>query len=399
MSASPLHSLKYAEDSTRTNRTSIRLSVPSYVTETLPKLVKEEIGGTETTAESPKVESVKRQITLEEILADCRCFPLRRRDFQNYLQYEEHSEENLLFYNWYKTYEKKYSTWEPGQVDGSIFAKARAPNHEIERTQTPSIGDCGSANPSLIDLAVRASASDLQPYRLHVNQVLDLFFTEGGQFELNLDQKIKKTVFRNAQFSTQPRIFQVAAYSCLEMMKSSSLPHFLRLAQDNVNRPKQIFWYTSGTILSVLGLIVYLLCIFLVSLRPWRLIGIPFTWLGAMQFYSATQRICFQVYSRRVRQIFRWDLIDPMLQMDVFSSSNDDDGDVSRLIGHMRGRVSTPPPSKSKVFENEIPIEDEYILRRQKRTYLKVLVVGTTIALVIIAVMLSVPNYIDWHSM
>jgi hypothetical protein len=47
---------------------------------------------------------------------------------------------------------------------------------------------------------------------------------------------------------------------------------------------------------------------------------------------------------------------------------------------------------KSKVFEEEVPIEDEYVKKVQRARYIRTWIVATTIAAIFIAVFLGVPN-------
>jgi len=45
---------------------------------------------------------------LKRILTKTTCQPLSLKNFQDYLQYKEHSTENLLFWNWYKRYRMRF---------------------------------------------------------------------------------------------------------------------------------------------------------------------------------------------------------------------------------------------------------------------------------------------------
>jgi hypothetical protein len=47
---------------------------------------------------------------------------------------------------------------------------------------------------------------------------------------------------------------------------------------------------------------------------------------------------------------------------------------------------------KSKIFEIEVPVEDEYVKKVQRARYLRTWVVATAVAAMIIAVFLGVPN-------
>jgi len=133
-------------------------------------------------------------------------------------------------------------------------------------------------------------------------------------------------------------------------------------------------------------------------------IGIPFTWFGCMQFYSATQDLCFQVYGRRARQLYPWDLESPhstdsemeahprkdsseAFDLDIISAADNSLGSPRSATFSLR------PTRKSRIFEEEIPIEDEYVKKVQRARYIRTWVLATTIAVILIAVFLAVPNY------
>lgn len=119
-----------------------------------------------------------------------------------------------------------------------------------------------------------------------------------------------------------------------------------------------------------------------------------------MQFYSATQDLCFQVYGRGARQLYPWDLEDPngaSAEKDVEcgrkeSSDFEFDALSDTATAVSRSGSSRMKFRKSKIFEDEIPIEDEYVKKVQKARYIRTWVVGTVVACVIIAIFLGVPT-------
>jgi hypothetical protein len=124
-----------------------------------------------------------------------------------------------------------------------------------------------------------------------------------------------------------------------------------------------------------------------------------------MQFYSATQDLCFQVYGRSARQLYPWDLEDPAhastekdLESGKDSSSDSLDWETVASDTNSSPTSATfmlPSPRshrKSKVFEEEVPIEDEYVKKVQRARYIRTWIVATTIAAIFIAVFLGVPN-------
>ena len=122
-----------------------------------------------------------------------------------------------------------------------------------------------------------------------------------------------------------------------------------------------------------------------------------------MQFYSATQDLCFQVYGRRARQLYPWDLED---QENPSTEKDPKNGKNKSLdwfaFENMSAADSPPSPStatfsirstrKSKIFEDEVPIEDQYVKNVQRARYIRTWVVASLVASIIIAVFLGVPN-------
>src|SRR5271154_275678 len=52
--------------------------------------------------------SIPSSELLKRILSKTTCQPLSLKNFQDYLQFKEHSAENLLFWNWYKRYRMRF---------------------------------------------------------------------------------------------------------------------------------------------------------------------------------------------------------------------------------------------------------------------------------------------------
>jgi len=120
-----------------------------------------------------------------------------------------------------------------------------------------------------------------------------------------------------------------------------------------------------------------------------------------MQFYGATQNLCFQVYGRRARQIYPWELVE-------------DDGDAasSKAMGlnSMRGTINwdaesihsvdttysevlTLTPRYPRIFEDEMAVEDQYVLNVQRARYIRTWIMGNLIGIIFVIIFLSVPNF------
>ena len=119
--------------------------------------------------------------------------------------------------------------------------------------------------------------------------------------------------------------------------------------------------------------------------------------------YSATQDLCFQVYGRGARQLYPWDLEDPYrpsLEKDLEGGKNEslDSFDFDNMstaesaLSPSSTAFSIRSMRRSKIFEDEVPIEDEYVRNVQRARYIRTWVVASTIAAIVIGVFLGVPN-------
>jgi len=244
--------------------------------------------------------------------------------------------------------------------------------------------------------------------------VISRFLTPGASCELNVSPTIRNRALEMARTSTHPEVFKEVADAAYHLMESSSLPNFVKFATSNINQPKKNFWLYVGTADFMIGVLVYFLCIFLrvctflscanrQAGRGFRVFGVPFTWFGCMQFYSATQDLCFQVYGRGARQLYPWDLEDPAhassekdLESGKDAGSDSFDWETINSDTNLSSPASATfmvrSPRKSKVFEDEVPIEDEYVKKVQRARYIRTWVVASTIACIFITIFLAVPN-------
>jgi hypothetical protein len=121
-----------------------------------------------------------------------------------------------------------------------------------------------------------------------------------------------------------------------------------------------------------------------------------------MQFYSAIQDLCFQVYGRQARQLYPWDLEDPDLSSSEKDFENGKNSSLDSFDFDSMSTANSASPStatfsirtmrRSKIFEEEVPIEDEYVKNVQRARYIRTWIVASAVAGGVIAVFLGVPN-------
>jgi hypothetical protein len=120
-----------------------------------------------------------------------------------------------------------------------------------------------------------------------------------------------------------------------------------------------------------------------------------------MQFYGATQDLCFQVYGRKARQLYPWELVEED-HADAASSKamglNSMRGTVNwdaasiNSVDTTFSEVLALTPRNPRIFEDEIAVEDEYVLNVQRARYIRTWIVGNCIGIAFVIILLAVPN-------
>ena len=387
------------------------------------------------------------------------CPPCSLKEFQDYLVYKEHSAENLQFYNWIASYERRFERLgeeqkskapkpPPKRAVATPSLRGRSDSQSSRRTTMSSLQSLSeeektevasndhsrnsstqfekedlnlsplapaiaSNGPTIVSpIAQRGRSAQAlsvlsetepttadeiaqfppseQPFRAEVDRVIEAFFTPGAVAELNVTGAIQRRILDQAKRTTHPEIFEEAKAHVFTTMQKSSFPTFQKMASANINPEKKKFWLAVGTTDYMIGVMVYLLCILLKAGRGWRCFGIPFTWFGSMQFYSATKDLCFQVYGRAARQLYPWELIQDDKSFNL-ETADIDFG--SNNIGGINFRsIKQTLLPRSKIFEKEKVIEDPAIKAIQRRRWLETYIVAGIIAAITVAIFLAVPN-------
>ena len=270
-------------------------------------------------------------------------------------------------------------------IDGTRSVSGNATAGRMANTLAP----LAEQEPVTQDEIAQFAPED-QPFRAEVERVISAFFVPGAPAELNVTGQIQKSIRDQAKKTTHPDLFAEAKQHVYTTMQKSSFPEFSKLATANINQEKKVFWLCVGATDFMLGVMVYLLCILLQAGRGWRCFGIPFTWFGCMQFYSATKDLCFQVYGRTARQLYPWELMQDDKSFNLATA--DVDFGESNIGGINFRDIKRGLLPKPKIFEKEKVIEDPTVKAIQRRRWLETYIVATTIAAIVIAIFLAVPN-------
>ena len=287
--------------------------------------------------------------------------PCSLRDFESYLEFKEHSVENLQFVVWFQDYRRRFfelpletQSLSPGpsEFSFSLPCPAKTAQRIVDSKKNytwivTSAGEYSPRNP--LDLrspvfSTYASYPDApfpisqpnspllasvtpapfivpkpakQPFRQECQAVVATFFKPGAPKELTLDSNVRDAIIRDLTWNTHPDVvrsllflaissitdfrlieqFLPAYEEAYDALSTFSLPHFLRLASENINLPKKLFWCTLGIVNLLLGLLIAVLLIVLIpgsndsgqvgSQRAWRLFAVPLATLGGMQLFTA----------------------------------------------------------------------------------------------------------------
>lgn len=278
-------------------------------------------------------------IQLDDVLSGETCEPISLADFESYLMHKEHSVENLRFVVWYQSYRCRFfalplsqQALSPGPrgFNFALPTPARTAQR-ISRTSThattlgsepdeptsptsllnppltptsispllsriPSVPLPASSSPPPRPQAQRVPApAEMQPFRHECTLVESTFLLPSAPYELSLPSLLLSTILRDLTINTHPDVFLPAYEFAYDALLTHSLPCFLDGMHENMNWEKKMYWWLYGALTSVIGWAICIGCLFIEyspnttqgKLRAWRLLGVPFLSLGAMQMYSA----------------------------------------------------------------------------------------------------------------
>ncbi|TIA70445.1 hypothetical protein E3P91_03059 [Wallemia ichthyophaga] len=124
-------------------------------------------------------------------------------DFRTFLEYQEHSIENLNFILWFLSYKSRWSG-----LSG------------IEQDKSPSCRLNKWRKKTSIN-------TQEQPYRREVDHIISVYFNNLSQFELNLPEDIQSYTLDLLRTSTHPDCFTKAYEHVNYLIQTSSIPQFM----------------------------------------------------------------------------------------------------------------------------------------------------------------------------
>lgn len=249
----------------------------------------------------PKVGTVRSfrltpcyRIQLQDVIAGRHLPPLGRKEFEDFLYFKEHSEENLYFYVWLADYEAQWSAW---------------------------------AN------SVQNTGSDAQPsgrLAMSYSRAKETFFTAGSLWELNLPQRTVQQLLHDThpgpKVHPNPSAFAGVRFE-VENYLNESLTRFIVQNGGNAGRDRGILAIVIGLIKIGIGL----LPIILTSLaakdgsrhHSWnqrlnRLASIPPLWLGFATLIAGLHGVCVVIFLfGDARQLYPYELRRPNISSPI----------------------------------------------------------------------------------
>ncbi|KAI9138534.1 hypothetical protein BKA69DRAFT_1091112 [Paraphysoderma sedebokerense] len=151
-----------------------------------------------------------RRVSIVSILNNETPAPLSLQDFTEYLKNTEHSEENIDFYQSYTQY---------NQLVSNLFNGA--------------IPDADTLNQTV---KYSDPSSPYHQLKLSSDRIIHTFFLPNAYKELNLSFKLKSSIISTVltEKNYHPEVYKEAVTKIVELMKSSSLPHFLKFVENKV---------------------------------------------------------------------------------------------------------------------------------------------------------------------
>ncbi|KAJ3040667.1 hypothetical protein HDV00_010560 [Rhizophlyctis rosea] len=304
---------------------------------------------------------------LEQILEGKTCTPVSLLEFREFLATKEYSAENLDAYEWFQAYRKRFfSLPEPDQ--------RLSPPPSTSETQRP-------VDPSI------------QPLRTECTAAVQNFYCSSAPQELNIPSKLQAKVRKELEATTHPDVFESSIHHCVELMRSSSLPKFLKGAARNIDSREEVLERgVKGLCWISIPVAIMIVLLYYHQSRWYRLFIFPPLYMSLLYFQTAQTQMCFTYMGKRQREVLLTEMTDeqkPKAHIDVFTTDptvfkgKDGEGEVKKRKGGAKPKIV------GKTFKD---IEEPLVFKIQAALKRKVLIWGAVGSVVIVAVMLAIPE-------
>ncbi|KIY62006.1 hypothetical protein CYLTODRAFT_427234 [Cylindrobasidium torrendii FP15055 ss-10] len=275
-------------------------------------------------------------VTLEEVLSGGTCFPISLPDFELYLAFNEMSIEQLQFVVWFRDYRKRVQA---RSVRGRPESQLSFASTSTDLTTPKRVASLTSTDSApIIDILSNIHTNNIvlndPALREECMSVVSTFFLPNSPKELSVDHDMRQRIIKGLENNCHYSLFEPIYKQIYTTLERTVLPRFLGNALPNINMPKQILWYSAGSSLIAVAIILAALTIHFVPEprvnRAWRLISIIPMHAGVSAVVAAFLGFCSQVFHRDARQIHAWE----MRQVDE---------EAAHYVENVRARVDSIP--------------------------------------------------------
>ncbi|KIY61306.1 hypothetical protein CYLTODRAFT_231369 [Cylindrobasidium torrendii FP15055 ss-10] len=354
-------------------------------------------------------------ISMEKVLAGGTCYPISLSEFELYLAYNEDSIEQLQFVVWYRDYRRRVEAMllpGRGESQASLLSASTA-SKLTTLTGSPELEPMVIID---VDFLKRTGGVFDVALRDECMRVVATFLLPNSLKSLDIDTRTREDILRGPEDSCHYEVFEALYRQTYSGLEKGAFPRFLAHAMSNINMPKQLLWYAMGVMFSTIALVSAATIIRYVPPpkinRVYRLIPlIPFG-LGIIAFGEAFLGFCSQTYHRDGRQIHTWELrqLDDEAARYVASLRartadvplavvcNATDGSYTGKTLSVAARTDTVPKSDVRLarpafFGPEQVVQDETVLKAQRRLMNDLLAVTLCGVLLFAAVIFSIPGH------
>ncbi|KAI7870593.1 hypothetical protein BDF14DRAFT_1771520 [Spinellus fusiger] len=278
------------------------------------------------------------EVHLDMILTGSTCSPISLDDFRAFLQFKEHTAENLDFYYWYIGYCERFHHLPKEVQDLSPPPNEKPhpkntkelPAYEKVTTKSDMFGEFSANNTENLSSFVVEEGAEKQPFRDEVNTVLRTFFHPDSFKELNVIGYQNRYTVHWGTRTTHPEVFEEAHQHIRQLMEKSSLKNFIHYAVQNI-RYSWIMLHYMGTFFNFMHVVSVFYYTYSHHMCRWYRIAIfPFTFLFLMSLLSGRSGFCTIRGSFKFRQTPLYELDDQMFKNK--KSDSDSISDLTSII-------------------------------------------------------------------
>ncbi|KAI6717162.1 hypothetical protein PZA11_001706 [Diplocarpon coronariae] len=226
-----------------------------------------------------------------------------------------------------------------------------------------------------------------------VGYIVADYISPDGTHALNLSHNHRKILMYALERSNHPSAMKLA-FDCADgVLRNDSYPKFLQLATPNMNRIRQKFAYSMGSLLIVMGISFAVVTTLSRLPRAWRLFAVPMIVLGVSTLYAARRGMCLVLHSLGHYQVKPWE---------VFNA--EESKERERINPEVFLGGSYKPECRDwvqrynrryamrKIFDKEAPIQEPRIRDAQNVILGQGLFAGFVMSSIVVGFIMAIPS-------